>query len=267
MLPLQLAMKQWPAFTKAIIVVLYVILYDELKRCFNNIDLPAQVCSNDIVLDPTKCVYILGINTFLMNQIYTQVHHLAQQGNLGAVLIDKADGIVADSWQLHYEWAYKYALQLPQTVLVFASATIPRLHEQEWLEKLNIKGIVYPRSDINAGQGSKPPPIRVVHHHATDRLNICYETRAYDATGCHSKTSQLCEILKQLTSKLMQTIIFTETPAFVKTVGKWLKESHVIHGGTSTVDHVNFIKDFTVDKSGLLIGNKAAYYGINVAKV
>jgi hypothetical protein len=103
--------------TKAIVIVPYVVLYDELKRRFDDIDLPAQICANGVVLDPTKRVYIVGINTFSMDEMHTQVRHLAQQGNLGAVLIDEADGIIADSWRRHYEWAYKYVLQLPKTVL------------------------------------------------------------------------------------------------------------------------------------------------------
>ena len=266
-LPLQLAMKQWPVSAKAIVIVPYVVLYDELKRRFDDIGLPAQICANDVALDPTKRAYIMGINTFSMVEMYTQVRHLAQQGNLGAALIDEADGVVADSWRSHYEWAYKYALQLPKTVLVFASATIPRLHEQKWLEKLGIGDVAHPRSSANTEQGSRPPPIQVVRHRATDRLNIRYEARAYDAASCERETSELRIILKQLTSKLTQTIIFTTTPGFAKSIGEWLKEKRIIHGATSTADRIDFIRDFAADKSGLLIGNKAAYYGIDVPKV
>jgi len=266
-LPLQLAMKQWPISTKGIVIAPYVVLYDELKRRFDDVDLPAQICANGVALDPTKRVYIVGINTFSMDETYTQVRHLAQQGNLGAVLIDEADGIIADSWRRHYEWAYKYALQLSKTVLVFASATIPHPHERKWLEKLNIEDVLYPRSSINTEQGSRPPPIQVVRHRATDRLNIRYETHTYNAAGCSSKTSELCKILKQLTRKPVQTIIFTTTPACAMRIGEWLEEKRVVHGGTSSADRVNFITGFAADKSGLLIGNKAAYYGIDVAEV
>ena len=177
-LPLQLAMKQWPVSVKAVVIMPYVILYGELKGRFDDVGLPAQICPNSIALDPTKRVYILGINAFSMNDTYSQVCHLAQQGNLGAVFIDEADGVVADSWRGHYEWAYKCALQLPKTVLIFASATIPQLHEQRWLEKLGIEDVVYPRSSANAEKGPRTP-IQVVRHRATDRINIRYETRAY----------------------------------------------------------------------------------------
>jgi superfamily II DNA helicase RecQ len=266
-LPLQLAMKQWPASTKAIVIVPYVVLYDELKHRFDDVDLPAQTCASGIALDPTKRVYIVGINTFSMCEFYTRVRHLAQQGHLGAILMDEADGVIADSWRHHYEWAYKYALQLPKTVLVFASATIPPLHERKWLEKLGIEDAVYPRSSANTEQGSRPSPIQVVRHRATDRLNIHYETRTYDPAKCDGKTSELCKILEELTSKPVQTIIFTTTPASAKRIGEWLEEKHVIHGKTSTADRVNFIRDFAADKRGLLIGNKAAYYGIDVPEV
>jgi len=260
-------MKQWPVSTKAIVIVPYIVLYDELKRRFDDVDLPAQICANHVALDPTKRVYVAGINTFSMDEMHTQVRHLAQQGNLGAVLIDEADGVVADSWRNHYEWAYKYALQLPKTVLVFASATIPRPHERKWLEKLGIEDAVYPRSSANTEQGSRPPPIQVVRHRATDRLNIHYEARAYDPANCDGKTSELRKILEELTSKLVQTIIFTTTPAFAKRIGEWLEEKRVIHGKTSSADRMNFIREFAADKRGLLIGNKAAYYGIDVPEV
>jgi len=266
-LPLQLAMKQWPASTKAIVIVPYVVLYDELKCRFDDIDLPAQVCANHVVLDPTKRVYIVGINAFSMDKMHTQVRHLAQQGTLGAVLIDEADGVVADSWRTHYEWAYKYALQLPKTVLVFASATIPQPHERKWLEKLGIGDVVYPRSSANAEQVSRPCPIQVVRHRATDRLNIRYEAHAYDPANCDGETSELRKILEESTRKPVQTVIFTTTPAFAKRIGNWLEEKRIIHGETSTVDRMNFIREFAADKRGVLIGNKAAYYGIDVPGV
>jgi len=263
-LPLQLAMKQWPVSAKAIVMVPYVVLYDELKCRFDGVDLPAQICATGDALDSAKRVYIVGINTFSMTEMYTKFCHLAQQGQVGAVLIDEADGLIADSWRPHYEWAYKYVLKLSKTVLVFASATIPRPHERKWLQMLDIEDAIYPRStELDSGV----PPFQVVRHRATDRLNIRYETLEYNAADGDSKTSELRKILEEFASKPEQTIIFATTPAFTKTIGEWLKEKRIIYGGTSTADRVSFIRDFAADKGGLLIGNKAAYYGIDVPEV
>jgi len=164
-LPLMLALKRWEPRAKLLVVEPFVAVYDDMKKRFDAVGLSAQVLDNTTELDEDCRVYIVSINTLSMDRCHTRILHLAQQGHLGAVFLDECDGPVSNEWRGHYDWAYNYALQLPDTALVFATATMPPAYTDIWLDKLGIRSAVYPGEveDAHSEHWRRgPSPFRMV---------------------------------------------------------------------------------------------------------
>ena len=267
-LPVMLALKRWEHRVKLVVVEPFIAVYGEMKKRFDAAGLRAQILDNSSELDPSCRVYILSINTLSLNDCHTRIRNLAQRGDLGAVFLDECDGPVSNDWRDHYEWAYRYALQLPDTVLVFASATMPPDYMDIWLDRLGIKSAVYPGSDTNSTDGtSEPSPLQIVRHYATDRLNIRYETRPYDPDQCDSSSMLYQELCQLVEANPGQTMVFTTTPAMAEQVAGWLGEKRIVHGKILREDRIQDLTDFALDKQGILVGTKAAYYGIDIPGV
>jgi superfamily II DNA helicase RecQ len=269
-LPLMLALKRWEHRVKLVVVEPFIAVYGEMKKRFDAAGLPAQILDNSEELDPSCRVYILSINTLSLNDCHTRIRNLAQRGDLGAVFLDECDGPVSNDWRDHYEWAYRYALQLPDTALVFASATMPLDYMDAWLDKLGIKSAVYPgtaKDTLSLDWTSEPSPLQIVRHYVTDRLNIRYEARPYDPDNCDSSSTMYQDLCQLVEANPGQTMVFTTTPAMAEQLADWLGEKRIVHGKILREDRIQDLTDFALDKKGVLVGTKAAYYGIDIPGV
>jgi hypothetical protein len=192
-LPFQLALKCWDPSVKGIIVLPYVVLYEPFKRRFDAVGLGAQICNAKEKLDPNARVYIVGLNQFLSPKLQEAFRVLAAKNRLGAIMLDEVDGAVVDSdFRPHFRWSFEKALQLPNTVCLFASATIPAMFENEWFRHLSLTSAAHP-DQCNGERGGEhwgcedAAAIRVVRSRSTDRLNITYRIDTYDTHRQHDE--------------------------------------------------------------------------------
>jgi len=270
-LPIMLAAKQWEQSVKVFLVVPFIVLYEEMKSRFEKQGLPTQVCSNTEQLDPTRRVYIVGINTFAMRDFHNQVKMLALAGQIGAVMLDEADGIIVDTYRPHYLWAYLHALELPNTVLIFTSATIPTPHTREWFDILRLTNAAFPGEDLEVGADGSgcalewdpaiESPIDAVRHRATDRLNIRYNLKPYRGL---KDAFQHIEHLAKSNKKL---VVYTTFPDDARKIAKCVNTDYVIDGKTENDTRAEHLKAFARDDKAVLVGTKAAYYGIDISNL
>jgi len=275
-LPLMLALKRWEPRTKLLVLEPFVAVYDDMKKRFDAVGLSAQVLDNATELDEDCRVYIVSINTFSMDRCHTRILHLAQRGHLGAVFLDECDGLVSNEWREHYDWAYNYALQLPDTALVFATATMPPAYTDVWLDKLGIKSAVYPGEVEDAHSEHwrhGPSPFRMVRHRVTDRFNISYRAIPYDPDNCDDSSSTLYQELRRyIRANYGRAMVFTTSPAMTEQIADWLgelgeTETGIIHGKIGREERRLDLTAFVAAERGIIIGTKAAYYGIDVPSV
>jgi superfamily II DNA helicase RecQ len=273
-LAFQMAMKMWPSTVKGVIVVPYVVLYEEMKARMESIGLPTQICSEEIMMDPQARVFVVGLDTFASPVFYSQVKQIAESGQLGAVLLDEVDAVVTDGdFRPQFSEAYEHALRLPNTILLFLSATIPAPFEGEWFDTLCLRSVSVPGSlgmatNANARTphltSEEHPSFRIIRNRSTDRLNIHYAVEAYgvdrNATIFKKKVSEIVRLSSH-------TIVYVIKHDTVHDLGQYLSTPWKIHGNTSPSNRMNVIESFRKQEKSVLVGNKAAYYGIDVQNV
>ena len=272
-LAFQMAMKMWPSKVKGVIVVPYVVLYQEMKRKLSSIGIPTQICSGsgEILLDPHARVFVVGIDTFASPKFYSQVKQLAELSQLGAILLDEVDALVTDGdFRPQFLEAYEHALLLPNTVLLFISATIPAPFENEWLEKLSLRGSSQPgRPDAIDScaplqAGKQNPAFFIIRNRSTDRFNIAYAVEPY---GVDRKGEGLKKKVSELANRGSHTIVYVVKQDTVHELGQYLSTPWKIHGRMNQSDRTNGTDGFGKGDKSVLVGNKAAYYGMDVPNV
>ena len=267
-LPFQLALKYWDPSIKGIMVLPYVVLYQQFKDRFDRVGLPAQICNAREMLDPNARVYIVGLNQFLSPKLQLSFGDLAATQRLGAVMFDEVDGAVVDSdFRPHFRWSIEKALQLPNTVCLFASATVPSRFEDQWFLQLSLMSAVRPGHGDSGHQSKRrsaedTPAIRVVRSRSTERLNIIYRIRTYA-----SRKEDLNNALSDAVAQGSHTLVYVVKHDSVKEVGHMLHTGKQIHGKTSLMDRKKHMKGLGEGACSILVGNKAAYYGLDVPNV
>ncbi|KAF8319906.1 P-loop containing nucleoside triphosphate hydrolase protein [Cantharellus anzutake] len=160
-LPFQLAILSWPPETRAVMVLPYQVLHNDMKRRFNGIGISCGKWHSGNH-NPTERVITLSIESFSSQACIGWLNDLANSGKLGAIMYDEAHGLVEDStFRDAYDCSITKLMQLQNCPILFCSATLPPQYMHAFWNVLKAE--------------FRPQDTVQVIRSPTQRHNICYQ--------------------------------------------------------------------------------------------
>ena len=244
-----MAMKLWPSHIRMVIILPYVLLYQEMHERFQK----AGITVGHWSLGSTSLnarVITVGVESARHPSFVNFVERIADMGNLGALVMDEAHGLVEDpSWRADYSLLSR--LTTINTVFLLLTATAPPAFTPRLWETLNIK--------------YNTPHTCVEIRESTVRPNLTYQLVPpipSEFNHHHSLLSVLVHMRDLLTGP-DRGVVFVYSPSTATKLANDLKCGFVTGPLTPTARHeaMERWKNGTDPCDRLIIMTKAGFYG------